>query len=76
MRYQAALVNASRLRPHQESNNPPMTTHEIDPTVNGTAHQPSVEPRALLVHALRDEPGETGTTVGCESSLPGAVEAD
>ncbi|PSP88554.1 carbon monoxide dehydrogenase [Halobacteriales archaeon QS_4_69_34] len=49
-----------------------MTSHDIELTVNGTAHDLSVEPRTLLVHALRDELGYTGANVGCESSTCGA----
>jgi carbon-monoxide dehydrogenase small subunit len=41
-------------------------------TVNGEAHQLHVEPRLLLVHALRDELGLTGTHVGCDTSNCGA----
>ena len=49
-----------------------MTEHEITLTVNGTEHELAVEPRTLLVHALREELDYTGTNVGCESSLCGA----
>jgi len=49
-----------------------MTEHEITLTVNGTEHDLEVESRTLLVHALREELGYTGTNVGCESSLCGA----
>lgn len=49
-----------------------MTEHDISLTVNGTEHELTVESRTLLVHALRDELGYTGTNVGCESSLCGA----
>lgn len=49
-----------------------MTEHDITLTVNGTEHDLTVESRMLLVHALRDELGYTGTNVGCESSLCGA----
>jgi carbon-monoxide dehydrogenase small subunit len=49
-----------------------MTEHDIALTVNGTEHELSVEPRTLLVHALREELGYTGTNVGCESSTCGA----
>ena len=49
-----------------------MTEHDITLTVNGTEHELTVEGRTLLVHALRDELGYTGTNVGCESSLCGA----
>ena len=41
-------------------------------TVNGTARSLEVEPRTLLVHALRDDLGLTGTNVGCDSSSCGA----
>ena len=40
--------------------------------VNGDAHELEVEPRLLLVHALRDELGLTGTHVGCDTSNCGA----
>jgi carbon-monoxide dehydrogenase small subunit len=40
--------------------------------VNGVTHQLDVEPRLLLVHALRDELGLTGTHVGCDTSNCGA----
>src|SRR5947208_13190987 len=40
--------------------------------VNGVEHQLDVEPRLLLVHALRDDLGLTGTHVGCDTSNCGA----
>ena len=40
--------------------------------VNGEEHQLEVEPRLLLVHALRDDLGLTGTHVGCDTSNCGA----
>jgi carbon-monoxide dehydrogenase small subunit len=40
--------------------------------VNGDEHTLEVEPRLLLVHALRDELGLTGTHVGCDTSNCGA----
>jgi carbon-monoxide dehydrogenase small subunit len=40
--------------------------------VNGVEHHLSVEPRLLLVHALRDNLGLTGTHVGCDTSNCGA----
>ena len=40
--------------------------------VNGVEHELDVEPRLLLVHALRDELGLTGTHVGCDTSNCGA----
>ena len=41
-------------------------------TVNGEEHSVYVEARTLLVHALRDQLGLTGTNVGCDSSSCGA----
>jgi carbon-monoxide dehydrogenase small subunit len=40
--------------------------------VNGVDHELVVEPRLLLVHALRDHLGLTGTHVGCDTSNCGA----
>ncbi len=40
--------------------------------VNGVEHELDVEPRLLLVHALRDRLGLTGTHVGCDTSNCGA----
>jgi carbon-monoxide dehydrogenase small subunit len=40
--------------------------------VNGTEHALDVEPRLLLVHALRDQLRLTGTHVGCDTSTCGA----
>jgi aerobic carbon-monoxide dehydrogenase small subunit len=40
--------------------------------VNGEAHEIEAEPRLLLVHALRDSLGLTGTHVGCDTSNCGA----
>ena len=40
--------------------------------VNGVAQELYVEPRLLLVHALRDELGLTGTHVGCDTTNCGA----
>ena len=40
--------------------------------VNGVEHGLEVEPRLLLVHALRDRLGLTGTHIGCDTSNCGA----
>jgi aerobic carbon-monoxide dehydrogenase small subunit len=40
--------------------------------VNGARRTLEVEPRTLLVHALRDELGLTGAHVGCDTSQCGA----
>jgi carbon-monoxide dehydrogenase small subunit len=44
----------------------------IELMVNGRSHTLTVEPRTLLVHALRDELQLTGTKVGCDTSQCGA----
>ena len=44
----------------------------ISMTVNGTARELDVEPRWLLVQALREDMDLTGTHVGCDTSQCGA----
>jgi aerobic carbon-monoxide dehydrogenase small subunit len=48
------------------------STVKVRLNVNGTEHSLEVEPRLLLVHALRDSLGLTGTHVGCDTSNCGA----
>jgi carbon-monoxide dehydrogenase small subunit len=48
------------------------STLKVRLNVNGTEHELDVEPRLLLVHALRDRLGLTGTHVGCDTSNCGA----
>jgi carbon-monoxide dehydrogenase small subunit len=48
------------------------STVNVRLNVNGTEHTLEVEPRLLLVHALRDRLGLTGTHVGCDTSNCGA----
>jgi aerobic carbon-monoxide dehydrogenase small subunit len=48
------------------------STVNVRLNVNGTEHTLTVEPRLLLVHALRDQLGLTGTHVGCDTSNCGA----
>ena len=47
-------------------------TAQVRFTVNGTERTVEVEPRQLLVHALRDDLGLTGTHIGCDTSQCGA----
>jgi carbon-monoxide dehydrogenase small subunit len=49
-----------------------MSRHDISLTVNGTEHELTVEPRTLLVDALREELGHTGANVGCDTGRCGA----
>ena len=44
----------------------------ISLTVNGTRHELDVEPRRLLVQAIREDLDLTGTHVGCDTSQCGA----
>lgn len=41
-------------------------------TVNGVEHEFDVDPRTLLVHAIREQVGLTGTHVGCLTGDCGA----
>ena len=45
---------------------------QITVTVNGAVHTSDVEPRALLVHYVREVLGLTGTNIGCDTSSCGA----
>jgi carbon-monoxide dehydrogenase small subunit len=47
-------------------------TEQVRFTVNGVERAVTVEPRQLLVHALRDDLGLTGTHIGCDTSQCGA----
>jgi carbon-monoxide dehydrogenase small subunit len=49
-----------------------LSTVNVRLNVNGSEHSLDVEPRLLLVHALRDQLGLTGTHVGCDTSNCGA----
>ncbi len=49
-----------------------MDPGRIELVVNGESRSLDVEPRTLLVHALRDGLGLTGTHVGCDTSQCGA----
>ncbi len=49
-----------------------MVTEQVTLTVNGVQREVSVEPRRLLVQALREELGLPGTHVGCDTSQCGA----
>jgi carbon-monoxide dehydrogenase small subunit len=45
---------------------------QVELRVNGESRSLAVEPRTLLVHALRDGLGLTGAHVGCDTSQCGA----
>lgn len=47
-------------------------TTQISLRVNGVQHELNVDPRTLLVHAVREELGLTGTNVGCLTGDCGA----
>jgi aerobic carbon-monoxide dehydrogenase small subunit len=49
-----------------------MSTRSVSLTVNGEQRTIEVEPRRLLVHAIREDLGLTGTHVGCDTSNCGA----
>lgn len=47
-------------------------TTDITLTVNGTEHELTIEPRKLLVHAIREDLDLTGTHIGCDTGNCGA----
>jgi carbon-monoxide dehydrogenase small subunit len=49
-----------------------MSKKDITITVNGTERELSVEPRRLLVHAIREDLDLTGTHIGCDTGNCGA----
>jgi aerobic carbon-monoxide dehydrogenase small subunit len=49
-----------------------LVTEQVRFTVNGVQREVVVEPRRLLVDALREDLGLTGTHVGCDTSQCGA----
>jgi carbon-monoxide dehydrogenase small subunit len=50
----------------------PESSSALSLVVNGESRSLEVEPRTLLVHALRDGLGLTGTHIGCDTSQCGA----
>jgi aerobic carbon-monoxide dehydrogenase small subunit len=57
---------------HHDAGTPAPRILEISLTVNGRHLTAQVEPRALLVHVVRDAWGLTGAKVGCDTSQCGA----
>ena len=49
-----------------------MAKHNVAFTLNGERVEVEVEPRALLVHLLREDLDLTGTHIGCDTSQCGA----
>jgi carbon-monoxide dehydrogenase small subunit len=49
-----------------------MSTKDITITINGTERELRVEPRRLLVHAIREDLDLTGTHIGCDTGNCGA----
>jgi carbon-monoxide dehydrogenase small subunit len=49
-----------------------LVAEHISLTVNGAKHELDVEPRRLLVQAIREDLDLTGTHVGCDTSQCGA----
>ena len=45
-------------------------------TLNGAAVETLVEPRELLIHVLREQLGQTGSHIGCDTSHCGACTVD
>jgi carbon-monoxide dehydrogenase small subunit len=53
-----------------------MTRQALAFTLNGRQVETLVEPRELLIHVLREELGQTGSHIGCETSHCGACTVD
>ncbi|HEX6746173.1 MAG TPA: (2Fe-2S)-binding protein [Longimicrobium sp.] len=49
-----------------------MAEHTIHVTINGAAHEETVDSRLLLVHFLRERLRLTGTHIGCDTTHCGA----
>ena len=53
-----------------------MAKQHISFTLNGQQTDVLVEPRELLIHVLREQLGQTGAHIGCETSHCGACTVD
>jgi aerobic carbon-monoxide dehydrogenase small subunit len=53
-----------------------MTRQQLAFTLNGRQVETLVEPRELLIHVLREQLGQTGSHIGCETSHCGACTVD
>jgi len=53
-----------------------MSRQQLSFTLNGRPVETLVEPRELLIHVLREQLGQTGSHIGCETSHCGACTVD
>lgn len=53
-----------------------MAKTHIQFTLNGQAVETLVEPRELLIHVIREQLGQTGSHIGCETSHCGVCTVD
>ncbi|MGB7934078.1 MAG: (2Fe-2S)-binding protein [Gammaproteobacteria bacterium] len=53
-----------------------MSRQQLAFTLNGRPVETLVEPRELLIHVLREQLGQTGSHIGCETSHCGACTVD
>jgi carbon-monoxide dehydrogenase small subunit len=53
-----------------------MAKQHISFTLNGQKVETLVEPRELLIHVLREQLGQTGSHIGCDTSHCGACTVD
>jgi carbon-monoxide dehydrogenase small subunit len=49
-----------------------MTTRTVTLNINGQTYAREIEPRLLLVHFIREQAGQTGTHIGCDTTSCGA----
>lgn len=53
-----------------------MAKQQVSFTLNGAGVETLAEPRELLIHVLREQLGQTGSHIGCETSHCGACTVD
>jgi len=62
-------LNECLIKQFQELKNNHNMTTKITLKINGAEHTMEVEPRTLLVHAIRENASLTGTHIGCDVVL-------
>jgi carbon-monoxide dehydrogenase small subunit len=72
MRENEELTFAGRYVSSLTSSQEVTSMSQIELEVNGVRHSLDVEPRMLLVHAIREKLALTGTHIGCDTSSCGA----
>jgi xanthine dehydrogenase YagT iron-sulfur-binding subunit len=63
---------AAATEPPRSGNSPPVNATRVTLTVNGKAHELTLDPRTTLLDALRENLDQTGTKKGCDQGACGA----